>query len=80
MIQYREGRHIGKVKELTMKPTPKRKIVFEAIQPSEPMHPSGLTMKAWHYPFKTQEQRKLVAAWFAKQERDRIFKDNAALV
>ena len=63
-----------------MKPTPKRNIVFDGMPPSEPMHPSGLTMKAWHYPFKTQEQRKLVAAWFAKQERDRIFKDNAALV
>ena len=56
----------------------KHKFTFDTIK--EPMHPSGLTMKAWEYPFKTQEQRKLVAAWFAKQERDRIFKNNEALV
>jgi hypothetical protein len=39
----------------------------------EPMHPSGLPMSRWNWPFKTAEERKLVAAWFKKaavQERD----------
>lgn len=34
----------------------------------EPMHPSGMTMRAWNWPFKTPEQRKKVAAWFKKQQ------------
>ena len=33
------------------------------------MHPSGLTMARWLWPFKTPEERKIVAAWFAKQAR-----------
>lgn len=33
------------------------------------MHPSGLTMARWQWPFKTPAERKLVAAWFAKQDK-----------
>jgi hypothetical protein len=32
------------------------------------MHPSGMTLARWRWPFKTPEERKLVAAWFAKEK------------
>ena len=48
----------------------------------EPMHPSGLTMKRWEWPFKTQEERKKVAAWFKQQQLKQMHEDkkNEALV
>lgn len=36
------------------------------------MHPSGLTLERWNWPFKTPEERKKVAAWFAVQRREEI--------
>lgn len=35
----------------------------------EPRHPSGLTMVEWRWPFKTEQQRKKVAAWVKRQQR-----------
>lgn len=35
-------------------------------------HPSGLTLERWNWPFKTPEERKKVAAWFAVQRREEI--------
>jgi (p)ppGpp synthase/HD superfamily hydrolase len=46
----------------------------------EPMHPSGLTMRAWNWPFKTPEQRKKVATWFKKQEREKKLNQPEALL
>lgn len=40
------------------------------MKTKEPMHPSGLTMAQWRWPFKTQAQRKKVASWLKKQQRD----------
>lgn len=37
-------------------------------------HPSGLTMQEWLWPFKTAEQRKLVAKYHKKMERKRTEK------
>jgi hypothetical protein len=31
------------------------------------MHPSGLTMHRWLWPFKTDEERAIVARWFTRQ-------------
>jgi len=36
---------------------------------NEPLHPSGLTLARWLWPFKTDEERTIVARWFAKQAR-----------
>jgi len=33
-------------------------------------HPSGLSWERWNWPFKTQAERKLVAAYFAKVKRE----------
>jgi hypothetical protein len=33
-------------------------------------HPSGLTWERWNWPFKTQEERAIVAKWFKKQEKN----------
>ena len=33
------------------------------------LHPSGLTQQRWEWPFKTPEERKLVAAWFKKIQK-----------
>ncbi len=30
------------------------------------MHPSGLTIERWQWPFKTLQERQLVAAYFKK--------------
>jgi hypothetical protein len=27
------------------------------------MHPSGLTLDRWHYPFKTDAERELIRIW-----------------
>jgi len=35
----------------------------------EKSHPSGLTMERWNWPFKTPQERELVARWFKKQEK-----------
>jgi hypothetical protein len=34
----------------------------------EEMHPSGLTMKRWNWPFKTAQERDTVAKWFKKEQ------------
>ena len=31
------------------------------------MHPSGLTLERWNWPFKTEAERKLVAAYYKAQ-------------
>lgn len=31
------------------------------------MHPSGLTLARWNWPFKTDAERAIVARWFRKQ-------------
>lgn len=33
-------------------------------------HPSGLTWERWNWPFKTPEERQLVAKYFNKQRRE----------
>lgn len=33
------------------------------------MHPSGMTMQRWNWPYKTPQERELVAKWFKKQEK-----------
>jgi hypothetical protein len=33
------------------------------------MHKSGLTVQRWNWPYKTPEERELVARWFKKQEK-----------
>jgi hypothetical protein len=33
-------------------------------------HPSGLTWERWNWPFKTQEERAIVAKWFKKKEKN----------
>jgi len=35
------------------------------------MHPSGMTLARWNWPFKTPEERELIAKWFAKEDRRR---------
>jgi hypothetical protein len=35
-------------------------------------HPSGLTWQRWNWPFKTQAERKLVAAYFEKIKRQQL--------
>ena len=32
-------------------------------------HPSGLTLERWLWPFKTEDERKLVAQYFRKLDR-----------
>lgn len=39
------------------------------IPPAMQMHPSGMTMARWNWPFKTPEERELVARWNEKQQR-----------
>lgn len=39
------------------------------------MHPSGLTMFAWNWPFKSEKERAMVIAWNRKQAR-RTKQDN----
>lgn len=34
------------------------------------MHPSGMTQERWDWPFKTPEERKLVAKYFQQQAKD----------
>jgi (p)ppGpp synthase/HD superfamily hydrolase len=46
----------------------------------QPMHPSGLTMAEWRWPFKTPEQRKKIVAWFKKQEREKKLNQPEALL
>lgn len=46
----------------------------------EPMHPSGLPMSRWNWPFKTQQERKLVAEWFKKAAKPDPAKNGAALI
>lgn len=33
-------------------------------------HPSGLSWERWEWPFKTPDERKLVAAYFKRQAKD----------
>lgn len=33
-------------------------------------HPSGMTQERWDWPFKTPEERKLVAEYFKKQAKE----------
>lgn len=33
-------------------------------------HPSGMTWERWEWPFKTPEERKLVAAYFKKHSKE----------
>lgn len=33
------------------------------------MHPSGMSLARWNWPFKTPEERELVARWYAKEQR-----------
>lgn len=33
------------------------------------MHPSGMTQERWDWPFKTQEERKLVVKYYEKMKR-----------
>jgi hypothetical protein len=33
------------------------------------LHPSGMTLKEWNYPFKTPEQMVLVMAWYKHQQQ-----------
>lgn len=37
---------------------------------AQTMHPSGMTIDRWHNPFKTPEERKLVAKYFEKVKLD----------
>lgn len=46
----------------------------------ELMHPSGLTMRTWNWPFKTPKERELVAKWFKKQEREKKLNQPSALL
>jgi len=34
------------------------------------LHPSGLTMERWNWPFKTSEERKLVQQYFREHEAE----------
>jgi hypothetical protein len=50
-------------------------------------HPSGLTQERWDWPFKTQQERALVAKYFkklertnAKQKKDQIHELEEALL
>jgi hypothetical protein len=43
------------------------------------MHPSGLTLARWAWPFKTDAERVLVARWFAKQDHTQRGQDEEAL-
>ena len=47
--------------------TPKHTTVPQSL------HPSGLTQQRWEWPFKTPEERKLVAAWFKKVQKNQKF-------
>jgi hypothetical protein len=29
------------------------------------MHPSGLTLIRWHWPFKTEAERQIIVSWLA---------------
>jgi tRNA U34 5-methylaminomethyl-2-thiouridine-forming methyltransferase MnmC len=42
------------------------------------MHPSGLTLARWAWPFKTDAERALVARWFAKQAKIELINSEAA--
>jgi hypothetical protein len=33
------------------------------------MHPSGLSVDRWNWPYKTPEERAIVAKWFAKHPK-----------
>jgi hypothetical protein len=45
---------------------------------NELMHPSGLTMHRWLWPFKTDEERAIVARWFARQAKTELTHAEAA--
>lgn len=34
------------------------------------MHPSGMTFERWEWPFKTAEERQLVAKFFKQQQKE----------
>lgn len=34
------------------------------------LHPSGMTWQRWEWPFKTPQERKLVAQYFKEQHRN----------
>ena len=34
------------------------------------MHPSGLTLTRWHWPFKTPAERAIIAAWINRHTFD----------
>jgi hypothetical protein len=35
-------------------------------------HPSGLSWERWNWPFKTPQEREVVAKWFSKQTNKEI--------
>lgn len=35
------------------------------------MHPSGMTMQRWYWPFKTPQERELVAKYYKAQEKQK---------
>jgi hypothetical protein len=37
------------------------------------MHPSGLTLKEWSYPYKTPEQMVLMMGWYKQQQGEDPF-------
>jgi len=46
----------------------------------QPMHPSGMPLSTWNWPFKSDKELKQAAAWFKKQEREKGLKQPEALV
>ena len=34
------------------------------------MHPSGLTLERWHFPFKTPAERAMIVAWLNRYNFD----------
>lgn len=43
------------------------------------MHPSGMPLERWHYPFKTDEERELVIKWNKKHDKESKRKQMDAL-
>ena len=39
-------------------------------QPGATMHPSGLTLARWHFPFKTPAERAMIVAWLNRNNFD----------
>ena len=58
------------------------KIVFKtaSTKNAQEMHPSGMTIDRWQNPFKTPEERKLVAKYFEKVKLEGILDLEEALL